>query len=161
MLYMTAPMTSELASDAEPTSDAEPKLCGRFPRLDFLLCFCQHFHPYRSLAFTRHCQKLKAITTMAQSLLPDRPGRTLIGWGDRGKASGSPGIGSLGSPSERVRKVLARLPHRCSVVEIDEFRTSKVGLSPVETYLAIQLVSSVTFHQSQQGHLAHGIAFEG
>ena len=93
-------------------------------RLTYLLRFCQRGRPYRALRFTRHVRKARCITAMAKSLLdPHTPRRTLVGWGDRGRAGGG-FVRSQCGPSDRVVKALKTM---CTVVIIDEFRTSKVG----------------------------------
>ena len=91
--------------------------------LDYLLHFHMQAHPYRGLRFTRHCRKQQAITTMAKSLLAVEPARTLVGWGDRGRA-GAGLIRRQCGPSDKVAQVLQRM---CTLVYIDEYRTSKVG----------------------------------
>lgn len=90
-----------------------------------LLDFHMHQHPYRALRFTRHCRKQQAITIMAKALLADQPERTLVGWGDRGRAGGGGFIRKQCGPSDKVAQVLRTM---CTVVSIDEFRTSKVSM---------------------------------
>ncbi|KAK9809829.1 hypothetical protein WJX73_010783 [Symbiochloris irregularis] len=113
---IAAPTPSKAKEAATPKAKLKP-----VPRLDYLLQFHMK-KPYRGLRFTRHCGKLSAITTMARALLGPDPKRTLVGWGDRGKA-GQGFIRKQCGPSDRVRKALQSM---CTVVDIDEFRTSKI-----------------------------------
>ncbi|KAK9798946.1 hypothetical protein WJX73_007519 [Symbiochloris irregularis] len=113
---IAAPTPSKAKEAATPKAKLKP-----VPRLDYLLQFHMK-KPCRGLRFTRHCGKLSAITTMARALLGPDPKRTLVGWGDRGKA-GQGFIRKQCGPSDRVRKALQSM---CTVVDIDEFRTSKI-----------------------------------
>ena len=95
-------------------------------RLDYLLDFNLSQHAVRGLRFTRHVRGMAAITAMTKQLLADDPARTLIGWGDRGQA-GAGLVRKQRGPSAKVERALSRV---CTVISIDEFRTSAVCAEP-------------------------------
>ena len=93
---------------------------GGPPRILYLLDFHFHTHPYRAWNFTVHIGKQQAIIQMSRLLVPNPAQRTLLGWGDRGQA-GAGVVRARRGPEGRLLRALHPL---CTVVSVDEFRTS-------------------------------------
>ena len=121
-------ITSPVPATGEPSpapAAAEPSPAAS--RLDYLLLFNMHLHPVRKLRLTRHIQKQRFTSTLCKELMAKKQrgksrGRTLVGWGDCGNA-GAGIIRKARGPAKRIEAALGRL---CTVVSIDEFRTSKM-----------------------------------
>lgn len=92
-------------------------------RLDYLHDFTMR-KPFRDLQFTRYVGQQQAINRMVKSLAGQHGARTLIGFGDMGNRDPSGLI--KGCPAGPVKKLLRALSKVCTVVMVDEFRTSKL-----------------------------------
>ena len=91
-------------------------------RLDYLVNCCME-RDFKGLRFLRHVGQQKAIAGMVKQLTAGSGSRTLVGFGDMGRAD--PG----GLVKRCVRGPVAQLERAlrqvCTVVSIDEFRTRK------------------------------------
>ena len=93
------------------------------PRLDYLFSF-HMAKPYRDLAFTRFVGQQRAIQRMVHVLTGEHGRATLIGFGNM--CSRDPSGLIKGCPAGPVKRLLRALSHACTVVMVDEFRTSKL-----------------------------------
>jgi hypothetical protein len=102
------------------TAELEKHIRYSFRRLRKVLNFYGTTR-WRKLRQDSHYQKIRALNTLAKSIVGDRPDRVLVAYG----AADFPSC-AMGTPPVPVKGFRRYLQQRCKVIPVDEYYTSRV-----------------------------------
>ncbi|KAK9807394.1 hypothetical protein WJX73_000266 [Symbiochloris irregularis] len=92
-----------------------------FSRVDYMFHH-MYTRDYRGQSFLRYIGRQKAIASMVKQLTKHAGAKTLVGFGDMGRSNGGCIKRCVRGPVQGLEHALRQV---CTVVAIDEFRTSK------------------------------------